>query len=127
MIDLKRLASDPDYRRGIERKRVAEGLIDEVLELDHRRRELDSRVQVLRAERNAASKSIGTAPASEREAAIAAASKLKLTLETEEQTLSELEHEVRERALHVPNPADDSGKTELLRLLKMQSEIMEVM
>ena len=108
MIDLKRLASDPDFRRGIERKRVAEGLIDEVLELDHRRRELDSRVQVLRAERNAASKSIGTAPASEREAAIAAASKLKLTLESEEQTLSELEHEVRERALHVPNPADDS-------------------
>jgi len=32
VIDLKRLRDEPEYRRGIERKRVREGLIDDVLE-----------------------------------------------------------------------------------------------
>jgi hypothetical protein len=34
VIDLKRLRDEPEYRRGIERKRVREGLIGEVLEAD---------------------------------------------------------------------------------------------
>ncbi len=34
MIDLKRLREEPDYRVGIERKRVAPGLIDDVLAAD---------------------------------------------------------------------------------------------
>ncbi len=39
VIDLKRLRDEPEYRRGIERKRVRAGLIDEVLAADaaHRR------------------------------------------------------------------------------------------
>ena len=34
MIDLKRLRADDEYRRGIERKRVRPGLIDDVLAND---------------------------------------------------------------------------------------------
>ena len=108
MIDLKRLTSEPEYRVGIERKRVQAGLIDEVIELELKRRELDSRVQVLRAERNAASKAIGAAAAEERDAKIAAAGTLKQTLDTEETALSELAELVNTRALSIPNPADAS-------------------
>src|SRR5207253_1697644 len=38
MIDVRRLRSEPEYRAGIERKRVAPGLIDEVLAADEARR-----------------------------------------------------------------------------------------
>lgn len=43
-----------------------------------------------------------------------------------QESLAGLSEELK-TLLESPKPADDSGKTELLRLLKMQSEIMEVM
>jgi len=43
VIDLKRLREEPEYRAGIERKRVAEGLLDRVLEADDARRALKHR------------------------------------------------------------------------------------
>ncbi|MGB2756966.1 MAG: serine--tRNA ligase [Acidimicrobiia bacterium] len=108
MIDLKRLTTEPEYRAGIERKRVPAGLIDEVIELELKRRDLDSRVQVLRAQRNAASKAIGAAAPDDREAKIAEASALKHTLDAEERSLSELDALVNDRALSIPNPAHES-------------------
>ena len=50
MIDVKRLRDEPDYRLGIERKRVRPGLIDEVLAADDARRVLLGEVEELRAE-----------------------------------------------------------------------------
>ena len=108
MIDLRRLADDPAYRAGIERKRVATGLLDEVLALDARHRALDSEVQALRARQNAASKEIGRASADERPAKIAVAAQLKEELAAAEGALAELEPELRALALQVPNPADAS-------------------
>ena len=58
MIDLKRLRDDPEYRRGIERKRVPAGLVDEVIALDNVYRQLLSEVETLRARQNAASAEI---------------------------------------------------------------------
>ena len=50
MIDLKRLRDEPEYRRGIERKRVRDGLIDEVLAADDGRAASSrSEVEALRA------------------------------------------------------------------------------
>ncbi len=66
MIDLKRLRDEPEYRRGIERKRVREGLIDEVLAADAAHRVLVQEVESLRARQNAASKEIGKAAPDER-------------------------------------------------------------
>ena len=77
MIDLKRLRDEPGYRAGIERKRVAAGLIDDVLAADAVQRDLLRRVEELRARQNAASKEIGKAPPDERPAKIAAAGELK--------------------------------------------------
>jgi seryl-tRNA synthetase len=108
VIDLKRLREDPEYRRGIERKRVAGGLIADVVQADDARRVLLREVEELRARQNAASKEIGRAPADEREAKIAAASALKDDLAAKEPLLAEAAARLRELALQVPNPADAS-------------------
>jgi seryl-tRNA synthetase len=108
VIDVKQLREDPEYRRGIERKRVRPGLIDEVLELDGRRRTLVQEVDALRARQNAASKEIGQASADERPAKIAAASSLKEELSAQEVALQEIDGAFRAVALTVPNTADAS-------------------
>ncbi|HTK14806.1 MAG TPA: serine--tRNA ligase [Acidimicrobiia bacterium] len=108
MIDLKRLRSDAEYRRGIERKRVREGLIDEVLAADEQHRAVVTEVEALRARQNAASKEIGKAAPDERAAKIEAAAKLKDELSAQEQKLQEVEARLRELALQIPNSADAS-------------------
>ncbi len=108
MIDLKRLREEPEYRAGIERKRVRDGLIDEVLAADDARRALLGEVEELRARQNAASREIGKASPDERPAKIAAAGALKEELAAREPDLAEAETRVRDLALQVPNPADAS-------------------
>ncbi len=108
MIDVKRLRDEPEYRAGIERKRVGEGLLDGVLEADDARRRLLTEVEELRARQNAASKEIGRAPADQREEKIAAAGALKDELAAKEPVLADAEARLRELALQVPNPADAS-------------------
>lgn len=108
MIDLRRLREDPGHRAGIERKRVREGLIDEVLALDAQRRDRLAEVEALRARQNAASKEIGRAAPEERPARIAAATALKEELAALEPVLGALDARLRELALQVPNPADPS-------------------
>ncbi len=108
MIDLKRLREEPGYREGIERKRVAPGLIDEVLAADDIRRRLLGEVEELRARQNAASKEIGKSSPEERPAKIAAAAALKEELAKAEPGLAEAEAQVRDLALGVPNPAHES-------------------
>src|SRR5947209_18870264 len=96
VIDLKRLREEPEYRAGIERKRVADGLLDRVLEADDARRALLTEVEELRARQNAASKEIGRAPADERDAKIEEASALKDELATKEPLLADAEARLRE-------------------------------
>jgi seryl-tRNA synthetase len=108
VIDLKRLREEPAYREGIERKRVRDGLLDDVLAADAARREQLKAVEALRTRQNAASKEIGRAAPDERPAKIAAAGALKEELQALEARLAELDAEVRALALEVPNPADES-------------------
>jgi seryl-tRNA synthetase len=108
VIDLKRLRDDPEYRRGIERKRVAPGLLEAVLTDDERARGLRTRVEELRARQNAASKEIGQAAPDERAAKIAAAGALKSELSELEAELAQADDALREHALALPNPADAS-------------------
>jgi seryl-tRNA synthetase len=108
VIDLRRLREEPAYRVGIERKRVREGLLDELLELDARWRTLRRDVEEQRAHQNALSKAIGAAAPEDRPARIEAAGRLKAGLSEAELGLSELERAVTQLALQVPNPADDS-------------------
>jgi seryl-tRNA synthetase len=108
MIDLKRLRADRGYRSGIERKRVRDGLIDEVLAADDERRALLTRVEELRTRQNAASKAVGKAAPDTRAAKIADAGALKDELVALEPSLAEAEAVLRTLALQVPNPADGS-------------------
>ena len=59
MIDLRRLRGDPDYRAGIERKRVGAGILGRVLALDAEAARQRQQVEALRADQKAASKQIG--------------------------------------------------------------------
>ena len=108
MIDVRRLRSEPEYRAGIERKRVAPGLIDEVLAADEARRAMLGEVEELRARQNAASKEIGRAAPDERPAKIAAAAALKDDLAAREPLLAEAEARFNELVIRVPNPAHPS-------------------
>jgi seryl-tRNA synthetase len=109
VIDLRRLRDEPEYRQGIERKRVRAGLVDEVLALDGVRRKMVTEVDALRARQNAASKEIGRASPDERQEKIQAAGELKLELAAQEEALREVEEQLRTLALQVPNPADASA------------------
>jgi seryl-tRNA synthetase len=108
VIDLRRLRGEPEYRVGIERKRVEPGLIDAVLEADSARRDALNLVEELRARQNVASKAIGKAPAEERPNLVEAAGALKTELAEGEAVLAEAETLVRALALQIPNPADAS-------------------
>jgi seryl-tRNA synthetase len=107
MIDLRRLRDEPGYRAGIERKRVAPGLVDDVLAADDDRRRLLTGVEELRARQNVASKEIGKASPEERPSRIAAAGALKDELVGLEAALGAADATLRDLALRVPNPADD--------------------
>ncbi len=108
MIDLKRLRDDPEYRTGIERKRVRPGLVDDVVAADAAHRTLLTAAEELRARQNAASKEIGQAAPDDRPAKIAAAGALKEELAAREHELTAAEAALRALALDVPNPADAS-------------------
>ncbi len=108
MIDLRRLRDEPTYREGIGRKRVAAGLVDQVLEADEARRDSLAQVEDLRARQNAASKQIGKAAAADRPQLVAAASALKEELAVAEAERTRLEAIVHDLALTLPNPADES-------------------
>ena len=105
MIDLKRLRDEPEYRRGIERKRVRAGLIDEVIAAYAAESTLRQETEALRAEQNKASKEIGKAAPDERQAKIERAAAMKADLQQREEALSAAEGALRGLALQVPNPA----------------------
>jgi seryl-tRNA synthetase len=108
VIDLKRLRDDAAYRAGIERKRVAEGLIREVLQLDAEQRAQQQTVEALRARQKKVSKEIGKASPDERDARVAEAAELKDELKHAEDELSIFDGRLRDLVLRVPNPADPS-------------------
>jgi seryl-tRNA synthetase len=105
VIDLKRLRDEPDYRLGVERKRVRAGLIDEVLVAFDAETRLRHDTEAQRAEQNKASKEIGQAAPEERQAKIERAAAMKAELQQSEEALAAAEALLRELALQVPNPA----------------------
>ena len=90
MLDIRLIRSDTERVRTALARRQADGLLDEVLRLDERRRALQTEVDELRAERNNAAQAIGEAKRTGRDAAaeIAAAAGLR-------DRLAELESSLR--------------------------------
>jgi len=107
VIDLKQL-SDPAYRAGMERKGADPALVDQVLEMSSRQREMQLSVEELRGRSNSMSKEIGKASPDERPAKIEAAGVVKAELTEAEATFGALEAELKAAALQLPVPADAS-------------------
>lgn len=108
MIDLRRLAAEPDYRAGVEAKRVHPELIEEVLAADEARFAADRRIEELRVRQNAASREISRVEPDERPAKIAVATALKQEIVALEPEVAAAEANVTALALQLPNPADAS-------------------
>ncbi len=110
MLDLNLIREHPDVVRAALRKRHDdESLLDRVLELDKKRRQVLQQVESLRAERNRVSKEIGrTKDAAEREAKIAAMRELKAQLDTLEQELRAVEGQLHDVLARIPNIPHES-------------------
>ncbi|NPA90890.1 MAG: serine--tRNA ligase [Chloroflexi bacterium] len=105
MLDLNFIREHPEVVREALRKRHEDtSILDRVLELDRRRRELIAQVERLRAERNRVSKEISRLKdPEERNARIAAMRELKSRLETLEKELRDVETQLNELLLRIPN------------------------
>ncbi|MEZ0336025.1 MAG: serine--tRNA ligase [Gemmatimonadales bacterium] len=113
MIDLKRLRQDPQgSRASLLRRRdpALSGVLDELLELDRRRREILGHVETLKAERNAANEEVAR-----RKRAGEPADELMARLKASGEEVKQLDAELRDvdaaldqRALTVPNFPLDS-------------------
>ncbi len=111
MLDLKLIRSEPDRIKAALARRGAAERIDELLELDARRRTLLPEIEAVRGERRAASDRIGEAKKAGEDAAdaITAVKELKGRMETLEGELAEVEEKRDRIAVTLPNiPADSS-------------------
>jgi len=92
----------------MERKGADPALIDRVLDLSSRHRELQLSLEDVRNRSNTMSKEIGKASPEERPAKIEAAGVVKAELTDAEAAFAELDAELNEAALQLPNPAHES-------------------
>lgn len=108
MIDLKLLRDDPEsIRAGIAKKRV-EIDFEKVVQLDARRRELQSEVESLRAEQKQAGRAVSSAEGEAREAALADAKALSDRLKASTAAYDEVSVEFDELVARIPNPPHKS-------------------
>jgi seryl-tRNA synthetase len=108
MLDLKAIREDPEYfRAGLGRRGFADA-VDELLEVDARRRELTSKVEELRAEQNRASKRIGGAEGDEKQRLIDAVANVSAQLKQLEPELTELDGRLEELLAKTPNVPHES-------------------
>lgn len=109
MLDIKFIRENKEIvAAGAKKKHIAIDL-DRLLELDDKRRELQSAVDAKRAEQNAASSAIaGAKDDAERQTLIARMQEVKETLRLEEESLGEVLKEWRSLMVQVPNVPDIS-------------------
>lgn len=108
MLDIQLFRDDPDQiRESQERRREDTSSVDQVIDLDRKRREVLQRVENLRAEKNQASKAIGqTKDPDQRQERISAMKALGDELEKLEADLKEIEPELRALLGTFPNLVD---------------------
>jgi len=111
MLDLKLLRSEPERVKAALARRGAGGEVDELLNLDARRRDLLPQVEDAQAERNAASKRIGEIKreGGDADAEIAAVGRLRETIDSGKAELEAIEGALRELTLALPNIPDDDA------------------
>ncbi len=110
MLDIRLIRERPDYVKEQLRKLFEPTeIIDEILELDRRRREILTELEALRAERNAESKAIGrTRDPEERQRRIEHVRQINARIEELEPQLAEVEAQLQDKMLRVPNLPHES-------------------
>ncbi len=104
MLDLQLIRERPDYVREQIARLYSEAPIDEILQLDHRRRELLVDLEGLRAQVNVTSKEIGRTPdPGQRQVLIEQVRQCKERAPELEQEVRQVEQELNQRLLEVPN------------------------
>ncbi len=104
MLDIKLLRDNPELVRDAMRRRHQEAPIDEILELDKRRRELLTEADTLKAEVNSLSRQVGkAADNSERERLKAKSRESGELVKAIEPQVAEVEARQRDLLLRVPN------------------------
>jgi seryl-tRNA synthetase len=117
MLDLKLIRSDPERIKAALARRAAAELVDELLALDARRRELLPRIEGAQAERKTISKRIGEAKqrGEQAEEQMAAVAELKQTIESGKAELEQVDDDLQRVATALPNlpdPDAPEGMTE---------------
>jgi seryl-tRNA synthetase len=109
MLDIQLFRENPDLvRKSLERRREDPSSVDQVIDLDRKRRNVLQRVENMRAEKNQASKAIGqTKDPDLRQEKISAMKALGENLEKLEADLKELEPELSALLGTFPNLVDD--------------------
>src|SRR3954464_1914503 len=113
-VGVQRLRDEPDrIRQGAVDKREDPGLVDRAIDVDRRRRALQSESDTKKAERNAASKQIGeairggaTPDGPEVKALREASTAAGLRIDEIDAELAASEQELEDLLLRIPNPAD---------------------
>jgi seryl-tRNA synthetase len=108
MIDLKALRENTKAFEKAFAKKQATVDIKGVLKLDEDYRSLLNKVEVMRAEKNAVSKSIPTLPAAEKKAKIEEMKSLDSELKSTEEKLSTTAAQLKEMTDRIPNPPHES-------------------
>jgi seryl-tRNA synthetase len=115
VLDLKLIREDPDaVRAAMERRRLDPSAIDEVLELDARRRELLPALEETRASQKRAGESIAAAKrdGQDASAAIAEMGEVAARVKSMQADVAEVDERLKAAMDSLPNPADPSSPPE---------------
>jgi seryl-tRNA synthetase len=109
MLDLKKIRDDPErFRAGLRKRGRDSRAIDDVLDVDRRRRELLAEIEKLRAEQNRASAEIPKLKGGDRDARIAEMRALSERLKGLDPTLEQVESSLDMLLRALPNQPDDT-------------------
>ena len=110
MIDIKFLRENPDAVRDSQKKRGEDPkIVDQLLELDTKRRDAIVAFEALRAEQNQLSKSVGAAKGDEKQALLNSAKDLAGKVKEADAKRAELEAETNKVALQLSNLLDPAA------------------
>lgn len=110
MLDIRMFREQPDVvREGLRKLGEDPAIVDEVIRLDERRRELLVEVEQLKAERNSVSKAIGTMrDKTEREARIVEMRAVGDRIAVLDRAVAEVDADLERDLLNIPNIPDDA-------------------
>ena len=104
MLDIRFILQHPEeVKKGLQNKGVDSSLVDEVLDLDTKRRELIKKIEELRAKRNIANEKLLKASNQEKEEILKVLKEVKIVLVQQEKELKKIEESFKKKMSLLPN------------------------